>query len=181
MIRDCLSDYVRATTENTCSIFRRVGIKLDKSNNVEHLYVKLNKQKDVKISKECWAIIDSANVPDIFFTVSSLEEDLPIPERNGDISLLKRVINCRSDADFKIMLAWLVYTFSPGQFGSKSLLIFEASHGSGKYKTSQFLKQLIDHGKVPLSTVRTENDIMILAKHDWLTVLDNLSDIKKDV
>lgn len=129
----------------------------------------------VKIDTGGWSVIASADAPVRFRRTRGM---LPLPEpaRGGSLSVLRRFVNVRDDADWTLLLAWLAASLRPKL--PLPLLALYGPQGSAKSTTARLLASLIDPAKAALrSTPRDERDLMIAARNRWCLTFDNLSHI----
>lgn len=169
-LRDMLTTIARTATKKK-KVFYRVAMKTGDNGQLETLYINLNNNENIKVSKDGWLPPSDKHIDDDAAIVSNLSsQDIPYPAESGSVDLLKEVINFKSDDDFKIILAWIVYSFFPGDFGSKAILIINGRQGSGKSKATTFLKQLIDPDSSPIITLTDDVDIMLIASQTQLSL-----------
>lgn len=129
----------------------------------------------VKIDAGGWSVIASADAPVRFRRPRGM---LPLPEptRGGSLSVLRRFVNVRDDADWTPLLAWLVASLRPNL--PLPLLALYGPQGSAKSTTARLLSSLIDPAKAALRSMpRDERDLMIAARNRWCLTFDNLSHI----
>ncbi|AML51136.1 hypothetical protein [Falsihalocynthiibacter arcticus] len=68
---------------------------------------------------------------------------LPTPEHHpGGINLLRKFLNVETEADFQMLVAWLLGCFHPE--GPYPILILSGEQGSAKSTTARTLRDLID-------------------------------------
>jgi hypothetical protein len=126
--------------------------------------------RTVKISAEGWEIASDAPVK---FRRTKGMKALPLPVSGGSVSSLRQLVNV-SDADWPLLLSWLVAAFRPGY--PFPVLVLHGEHGSAKSTVSKMLRNLIDPNIAPLrSEQRDERDLMLAATNGWVVGLDNLS------
>lgn len=124
----------------------------------------------VKISAEGWEIAREAPVK---FRRTKGMKALPMPVRSGSISSLRQLVNV-TDADWPLLISWLVTAFRPGH--PFPVLVLHGEQGSAKSTVSKMLRDLIDPNIAPLrSEQRDERDLMLAATNGWIVALDNLS------
>jgi hypothetical protein len=124
----------------------------------------------VKISAEGWEIVHE--VPIKFRRTKGMRA-LPAPVRGGSISQLRELVNA-TDADWILLISWLVTAFRPGY--PFPLLVIHGEQGCAKSTASKMLRELIDPNVAPLrSEQRDERDLMLAATNGWVVALDNLS------
>jgi hypothetical protein len=131
----------------------------------------------IEIKAGAWSILDQS--PVAFRRVSGM---LPLPEpvQGGSLDLLRGFLNFASDDDFKLMIAWLVFSHRPN--GPYPVLIIQGEQGSAKSTTSRVLRRLVDPHTTELrSEPRNTQDLMIAAINSWLVALDNLSGVRPEL
>jgi hypothetical protein len=122
------------------------------------------------IRPEGWSIVDRPGV-DFARPVGMLA--MPAPEHGGSIDLLRRYVNL-SDAEFRLMIAWLTASLRP--VGPYPILVINGEFGSGKSTLTRILRLLVDpqHGS-SLILPPSARDMMATAVNGWLLVYENLS------
>lgn len=133
----------------------------------------------VQITAEGWSIIASAGAPFRFRRTGGM---LPLPDPTGGGALndLRRFVNVKDDADWTLLLAWLVASLRPSL--PMPLLALYGAQGSAKSTTARILASLIDPSKAALrSAPRDERDLMIAARHRWCLTFDNLSHVSNSL
>jgi hypothetical protein len=129
----------------------------------------------VQITAEGWRVAVSADAPVRFRRPRGMMS-LPEPTRGGTLNELRKFINVKDDADWSLLLAWLVASLRPNL--PIPLLALYGAQGSAKSTTARILTSLIDPSKAALrSEPRDERDLMIAARNRWCLTFDNLSHI----
>ncbi|MEQ3747750.1 MAG: hypothetical protein ABNH26_00050 [Celeribacter sp.] len=131
--------------------------------------------KAIAINSEGWQIIDH---PPARFTRARSMQPLPKPSiSGGDINLLRPFLNTATEADFQMLVAWLIGCFHPK--GPYPILILNGEQGSAKSTTARVLRNLIDPSNpIARSAPSSEQDLVIAAKHNHVLAFDNLSTIR---
>jgi putative DNA primase/helicase len=131
--------------------------------------------KAVAINAQGWQVIDH---PPARFSRARSMQALPMPaESGGDINLLRPFLNTANEADFQMLVAWLIGCFHPN--GPYPILILNGEQGSAKSTTARVLRNLIDPANpIARSAPNSEQDLVIAAKHNHVLAFDNLSTIK---
>jgi putative DNA primase/helicase len=125
----------------------------------------------VRIGSDGWGMVDR---PPVKFIRSSPMRALPEPESGEMIETLRGFVNVESEADFQIIVAWLLVTLQPA--GPFPILVLNGEQGSAKSTTTRVLRALIDPNAAPIrSASRDERDLSVAADNNWTIVLDNLS------
>ena len=125
----------------------------------------------VVITPSGWQVVSDLPVK---FRRSKGMAGLYRPERGGKIWELRPFLNVGSDADFYLIVAWLLAALNPA--GPYPILVLQGEQGSAKSTAGRVIRSLVDPGTAPLrSTPREVRDVMISASNSWLLAFDNLS------
>lgn len=141
----------------------------------DNIYLDLcnNKRQCVEIKANGWSILDRSPV---MFVRKERMLELPLPQLNGDISLLKKYLNIYSN-DFPLIVAWIL-----GALRGRPpypILIFQGGQGSGKSTNTEILRKLIDPSDVLLrGELNDERDLVASILSGYVFVMDNTSSIK---
>ena len=128
----------------------------------------------VRITAEGWDVV--ADCP-VAFCRPEGSGALPTPVRGGSISELRAFVNVASDADFRLLVSWLVMCFSPR--GDYPVLALSGRHGSAKSTTMQTLLGLIDPPDDPekdeaCGPPASEDDLYVQCKTVRVVAFDNV-------
>jgi len=131
----------------------------------------------VEIDAEGWRVIAR---PPVKFLRARGMLSLPDPEAGGVIELLRGYVNLdddsQGDADFKLLVAWLVGALRPR--GPFPILLVNGEQGSGKTIVMRVLRALVDPNvSVARAAPHDERDLFISAWNSWTLSLDNVSRI----
>jgi hypothetical protein len=127
----------------------------------------------VVVDAEAWRIARS--VPVRFRRPKGLLP-LPFPERRGCLDDLRRLINIDADADWRLLMAWMLAALRPR--GPYPVLCLHGQQGSSKSTVARMLRALVDPNVAPLrSEPKEPRDLMIAANNSWILAYDNLSSI----
>jgi hypothetical protein len=126
----------------------------------------------VAIRGEGWSIVDR---PGVHFRRPEGLLPLPAPARDGSIDLLRKYVNL-SEADFRLMIAWLTAALRP--VGPYPVLVLNGEQASGKSTLAKILRLLIDPQTCPsLALPNSTHDLMATAVNGWLMVYENITTI----
>lgn len=115
---------------------------------------------------------------DVCFRRTSMTGALPTPRRGGDVDLLRRVINVRTE-DWPLIVAWLTCALLDVQTPILALL---GQQGSGKSFAGRVLVSTVDPGLAPLRAMpHRPDDWAVTASGSHAFGLDNVSRIKPDM
>lgn len=161
----------RAQFEGTeHSVFTRVGWDDD------NVYLDLANEagEAVRIGPGGWQVVEQ---PTVKFRRVATQKPLPVPTEGGDLAMLRPFVNCE-DAEFKLILGWLLGCFQPD--APYPHLILQGDQGSGKSTTAKNLVTVLDPKKAPLRSIpRSEGDLLIAANNCLIPTFDNLSGLKQ--
>lgn len=138
-----------------------------------NLYLDLANERGeaVVMTPHGWSV--TAKHP-VRFRVSRGLKPLPSPERGGSIDELRPLLNAPGEAEWCLLVAWLVASLRPGRPLPVLVLLGEA--GSAKSTTGRLLRNLIDPAEPADRTrPRDERDLAIAARNGWVCSFDNLS------
>lgn len=139
----------------------------------QEIYIDLGDQHHtiIKVCGAGWQIFEG-ECPAKFKRPNSMKS-LPVPSKNPDWTGLKDILNLKED-DWVLLMAWLSWGLYPNL--AHPLLILNGEQGTGKSKTTQLLKRLIDPSKaLLLSMPDDEGALKAHASNRWLLAYDNLS------
>ncbi len=126
--------------------------------------------KCVIINQEGWAISEASPVR---FRRPRGMRPLPIPQRGGDVNLLKGFLNVREE-DWPLLAGWLLGALNAN--GPFPVLALYGEAGSGKSTLTRALKMFVDPNEAPLRRQpRDDQDLVISANNSWLLAYDNIS------
>ena len=115
---------------------------------------------------------------DICFRRTSMTGALPVPRKGGDIDLLRRVINVRTE-EWPLIVAWLTCALLDVQTPILALL---GQQGAGKSFAARVLVSTVDPGLAPLRAMpQRPDDWAVTASGSHAFGLDNVSRIKTDM
>jgi|GEM_PF-1219680 hypothetical protein len=127
----------------------------------------------VKITPNDWELVSD---PPVCFRRTRSMTALPYPVRGGNVMELRQFLNIASDADFILLVAFLISALRPR--GPYPISVLNGEQGSAKSTTARCLGNLIDPSTSPLrSTPRDVRDLMIAATNSWVLGFDNLSGV----
>lgn len=96
------------------------------------------------------------------------------PVENGSLDPLQDLLNLESEADFKLIVGWLIGAMNPA--GPFPIMTLVGEQGSSKSTTARLLKQLTDPASIDLVALpKSERDLAIAARKTWTLPYDNLS------
>jgi len=133
--------------------------------------------QSIEIDAHGWRVVDKS--PIRFIRSRGM---LPLPEpvrekkTKDGITALRNYINVKDDADFALVVAWVVGAFR--DHGPYAVLVFIAQHGSAKSTSLKILRALIDPNSADLrAPPKTADDLYITAARSHVVPLDNVSSL----
>jgi hypothetical protein len=158
--------------DGTPSVFVRVGHDRGADDSAYYLDLGDPTGRAIWICADGWCVVDK---PDVHFRRPEGLLPLPVPSTNGSIELLRPYTNV-TDADFRLVVAWLTAALRP--VGPYPILVLYGEQGSAKTTLARILRLLIDPQACPLlDCPRTTRDLMVTAVNGWLLAFDNISSI----
>jgi energy-coupling factor transporter ATP-binding protein EcfA2 len=130
-------------------------------------------------SGEGYTIESNSPIP---FYRPSHQSELPTPEGNDIEKFLCFIdeLHLKGHGG-KFLIAYLVHCLIPDN-GACPILMIEGPQGSGKSTTTRYIKRLIDPTIPPIQGMhRSEDDILIAAKKEYLLAYDNQSYISNQL
>jgi hypothetical protein len=127
----------------------------------------------VIVTRTGWKVGNQDRVP---FLRRDSVLPVPTPTLPGDINRLRQYVNVSSDAEFKLIVAWLVMALRPD--GPYPVLVIVGPQGSAKSTQTSIHKLLVDPGKAPRRALPTSvRDLAIAARSNHVLAFDNVSQI----
>lgn len=127
----------------------------------------------VEIKSHGWRMVEKPPVK--FLRPASLRR-LPEPEGGSDIDELRQFLNVRSDADFVLIVAWLVAALRDR--GPYPILVINGEQGAGKSVFSRMVRSLVDPSAAPIRAMpRDDRDLVVSASNSHVLAFDNLSSV----
>lgn len=130
-----------------------------------------------EIRPDGWRVVQSEDAPVRFRRPAGLLP-LPRPVRgDGALDGLRRHINVRDEASWRLLIAWVVAALRPD--GPYPVLILQGEQGSAKSTTARLLQALVDPCVAPLRGMpRSEHDLYVAADNGHVVAFDNISTIR---
>ncbi len=125
----------------------------------------------VEIDAAGWRVIDS---PSVRFRRAAGMRSLPVPAPGGSIEALRSFLNVQSDADFVLVVAWVLAVLR--NKGPYPVMALAGEQGSAKSTFSAILRALLDPNTAPLRALpREDRDLFIAAINGHVLAFDNVS------
>ncbi len=105
---------------------------------------------------------------------------LPIPEAGESIDRLRQFLNTTEEADFKMVVGWLVMAL--GGEGEFPILSISGEQGTGKSTFTTLLRKLVDPAPIDHRSIPKDiRDLAIAAYNSHVISFDNVSHIEIDM
>ena len=125
----------------------------------------------VVIDVTSWRVIDN---PPVRFRRAAGMQALPMPMPGGSAKALRSFLNVQCDADFVLVVAWLLACLR--NRGPYPVIVLSGEQGSAKSTFSAILRALIDPNTAPLRALpREDRDLFIAASNGHVLAFDNVS------
>lgn len=150
---------------------RQVFLRTGEADGVIYLDLADRQWRAVAITAEGWRVVAE---PPVRFRRGSSSLALPAPAPGGTIEELRPFLHVADEAQWRLLVAWLVFAALP--WGPYPPLILSGQQDSGKSTTARVLRALLDPDEAPLTTApRDDEDLIVTAANVWCPVYDNLS------
>ena len=125
----------------------------------------------MEIDSDGWRIVDH---PPVRFRRASGMQPLSTPETGGSIERLRPYLNVQTDADFVLVVSWMLAVLR--NRGPYPVLVLSGEQGSAKSTFSKILRALLDPNAAPLRALpREDRDLFIAATNSHVLTFDNVS------
>ena len=125
----------------------------------------------VEVDPSGWRVVEN---PPVRFRRASGMKALPVPAQGGSIAALRSFLNVQSDADFALVVAWILAAMRDK--GPYPALVVSGEQGSAKSTFSSIVRALLDPNTAPLRALpREDRDLFIAATNGHVLVFDNVS------
>jgi len=169
-----LADAINVIEGKACFEGPEVRVHLRIAEHEGAIYLDLaDRDRNVaRIDASGWEVLQA---PPVRFRRPKAFRALPIPQRGGSMTALRRFIRVSED-DFILLAAWIVAAFRPDR--PFPILAFTSEQGSGKSTAVRMLRLLIDPNTAPIRVdPREPRDLMIASNNAWVAAFDNLSNV----
>lgn len=161
----------------------KVHVRVATQDGKHYLDLCNEKRHAIEMSKEGWRIVE---VPEgVRFVRPTNLRALPIPERGGNIELLRKYITV-NDGDWPLILAWLVCAMRSDIACAALAMI--GSAGSGKSNQLELLASTFHPTAAPEpkdftvpGVPKSLDDLMVTAFNTWVVGVDNVSAIPQSL
>jgi hypothetical protein len=125
----------------------------------------------VEIDTTGWRIVSS---PPVRFRRAPGMQSLPVPVTGGSITNLRSFLNIKSDADFVLVVAWILAALR--NRGPYPVIALSGEQGSAKSTFSGLVRSVLDPNTAPLRALpREDRDLFIAANNRHVLAFDNVS------
>ena len=131
----------------------------------------------VQVTCAGWQVVAR---PPVKFIRSPAMKALPEPEAGSSIDTLRRFVNVETDADFILMVAWLIGAFAPE--GPYPILLINGEQGTAKSTLAKMLAALIDPRAAALRALpRDTRELAIAGNKGRALAYDNISRLPEEL
>ena len=149
--------------------------------DLEKIYIDIGDEtwQAIEVSKLGWKLVDGLSLPFRFIRPAGLAP-YPIPQRGGNLSLLRSSINIKDDKSWSLLAAWILGAFHPK--GPYPGLVVHGQQGSAKSTLSEFVRDVVDPNTAGLRRLpNKEENILLAARNSRVLAFDNLSGISNSI
>jgi len=150
---------------------RKVSVRIGGHAGKIYLDLADEEWRAVEIGADGWRVVNS---PPVRFRRPNGMLSLPQPSSGGSVSDLRRVLNLDAEADFTLLVAWLLAALR--DCGPYPALVVAGEQGSAKSFLAAILRALFDPNTAPLRSLpREDRDLFITARNGHVLAFDNVS------
>ena len=130
--------------------------------------------RSVEVDAQGWRVVGR---PPVKFVRTPAMRALPEPIADeGGIEALRALLNVKSDADFKLVVAFLVMAFRG--IGPFPVLVVNGEQGTGKSFFTRMIRSLVDPSAAPIRAApKDDRDLIVSAMNSFVLAFDNLSGV----
>jgi len=150
---------------------RQVHIRVGELDGRLYLDLGDDTWRAVEIDATGWRVIEN---PPVRFRRASGMKPMPVPVAGGSIETLRSFLNVQTDADFVLVVVWVLACLR--NRGPYPIIVLSGEQGSAKSTFSAILRALIDPNTAPLRALpREDRDLFIAASNGHVLAFDNVS------
>lgn len=127
----------------------------------------------VEVTGKGWQVVAC---PQPKFVRSPAMKELPEPEAGASIDAFRGFVNVETDADYTLMIAFMVGVFRPE--GPYPILLINGEQGTAKSTLARMLASLVDPRAAALRALpRDERELAIAGRNAHMLAFDNVSSL----
>ena len=150
---------------------RVVHVRIGGVENTIYLDLCDERWRAVEIDTTGWRVVSS---PPVRFRRAPGMQPLPAPAADGSIATLRSFLNIKSDADFVLVVAWILAALR--NRGPYPVIALSGEQGSAKSTFSGLVRSVLDPNTAPLRALpREDRDLFIAANNGHVLAFDNVS------
>jgi hypothetical protein len=125
----------------------------------------------IEIDTNGWRVVDN---PPVRFRRAAGMRPLPTPISGGSVKQLRPFLNVSSDADFVLIVVWILAALRDR--GPYTILVLSGEQGTAKSFLCRLARALIDPNTASLRALpRDDRDLFIAANNGYVLAFDNVS------
>ena len=129
----------------------------------------------IEIDKDGWRFITNSPV---LFRREQQQKAQVEPKRGGDLKKIWKYVNLTSQSDRVLLLSCLAAMLFENI--DHAIPVLYGEQGSGKTVSCECLKELLDPSSIKtMSLSRDEESLILALYHNWLSIFDNVSEVKE--
>jgi hypothetical protein len=150
---------------------RVVHLRIGGIENTIYLDLCDEQWRAIEIDATGWRVVSS---PLVRFRRAPGMQPLPVPVAGGSIATLRSFLNIKSDADFVLVVAWILAALR--NRGPYPVIALSGEQGSAKSTFSGLVRSVLDPNTAPLRALpREDRDLFIAANNGHVLAFDNVS------
>jgi hypothetical protein len=150
---------------------RVVYVRIGGVENTIYLDLCDKQWRAIEIDTTGWRVVSS---PPVRFRRAPGMQPLPEPDAGGSIATLRSFLNIKSDADFVLVVSWILAALR--NRGPYPVIALSGEQGSAKSTFSGLVRSVLDPNTAPLRALpREDRDLFIAANNGHVLAFDNVS------
>jgi hypothetical protein len=131
----------------------------------------------IRMTRAGWEVVWK---PPVYFRQHAKTSPQVMPERGGDLEVLRKFIRVSSEHDWDLLIAWLVTCLIAE--GPRPSIVLTGEQGSSKSTTARVLRRLLDPAVTELIPIsKDQAQLSLSARQSYVLAFDNISYIAPEV
>jgi len=173
-INNAINEYEIRASSSTTPV-RDIYVRVAEHEDAFYIDLCNTNWEAIRITAGGWSIVES---PPVRFRRARGMRPLPYPERRGKIEALRPFLNLKTEADFTIVIGYVLAALRP--FAPYPILNPIGSPGAAKTRLLRLIRRLVDpHTAETTPLPSSGEDLFISARNSHFLAYENVSQLSK--